>query len=157
DSYREFLFAHDDPAISGFRGMDYETFSAEKRRAPFVRDLLAYWDGLYEEPFSGVTADGAVKEGLYALPEHSQPNDEGMVAAAERVLAVLDDEEREAFCYPLDAREWRAWSNPEFVIHRVGLRLENLGSDAVDAVMGLVRASLSPEGYERVRKAMALN
>jgi hypothetical protein len=156
-NYREYLYDRQDPAIAQFRGMDYERFAAEKRRPEFVQGLLAYWDGLYREPFTGITADGAVVPGLYRLPDTAGSNDAGMVAAAEVFLSRLSAQERETIQYPLDARQWRAWSNPEFVIHHVGLRLEDLRDDQVDAALGLIRASLSAPGYERVRETMALN
>ncbi len=72
------------------------------------------------------------------------------------MLTLLSPEERELYCYPVDAPEWRAWSNPEFTIHRVGLRLEDL-SDEGRRDPGPPRAALSAEGFERVREAMALN
>jgi Protein of unknown function (DUF3500) len=157
DGYRNYLYDLDDPVLAGSRGMNYEEFAEDRYSAPFLQELLAYWDGLYREPFVGITSDGVVREGLYSLPAGHGPSDPKLVAAAEHVLALLTPEERGQFAHLLDAPEWRAWSNPEFVIYRVGLRLEDLSSSKVDAFLELVRASLSPEGYERVREAMALN
>ena len=157
DSYREYIYPHDDPAVAAFRGLDYASFADEKKKPSFVQDLLASWQALYDEPFVGITSNGVVKEGLYALPVKPGPNDEGMVAAAFRVLAKLTPEQRMAVNHPVDAPEWRAWSNPEFVIHRVGVRLEELSTDAAAAALALVAASLSPAGYERVVEAMDLN
>ncbi|MEQ6896377.1 DUF3500 domain-containing protein [Microbacterium sp. KR10-403] len=157
DSYREFIYPHDEPSIAKYRGMDYEQFADEKKSPSFVQDLLNSWQALYDEPFRGITNDGVVKEGLYPLPAKTEPNDEGMVTAAFRFLAALTPEQRTAVNHPVDAPEWRAWSNPEFVIHRVGVRLEELGEDAAGAALALVAASLSPAGYERVVEAMELN
>ncbi|QAY59838.1 DUF3500 domain-containing protein [Microbacterium protaetiae] len=157
DSYREFIYDHDDPAIAKFRGLDYEAFADEKKRPSFVQDLLASWQALYDEPFVGITTDGTLVPGLYPLPKRTEPNDERMVTAAYHFLATLDAPQRAAVNHAIDAPEWRAWSNPEFVIHRVGVRLEELSRDAADAALSLVAASLSPAGYERVREAMSLN
>ncbi|WP_208321970.1 DUF3500 domain-containing protein [Paramicrobacterium chengjingii] len=157
ESYREFLYDAADPLLADARGLNYDEFAAEKKKSPFLRELLEYWNGLYREPFVGMTTDGHVKAGNYALPAHLEPNSEAMVTAAYRVLSTLSDDERRAFQYSLDAPEWRAWSNPEFVIHRVGLRLEELTEGAVSAFFDLMRESLSPAGYDRVVDAMELN
>ncbi|GAA2229339.1 DUF3500 domain-containing protein [Herbiconiux moechotypicola] len=157
DGYRDHLYDLDDPVLAGSRGMDYEEFSADRQTAPFLQELLAYWDGLYREPFVGITIDGQVREGLYRLADEPAQNDIVPVEAARRVLELLTDGQRELIRHDIDSPEWRAWSNPEFVFHRVGLRLEALEDRVVEAVLEMVRCSLSPEGYDRVREAMALN
>lgn len=154
--YREYLYDLDDPALAPWRGMTYEEFTATRYEAPFLRELLDYWNGLYEEPFVGVTCDGIVQAGLYPLVEQG-PTNAAAVAAAEHVLATLTPEQRAQVTYPVDAPQWRAWSNPEFVFHRVGRRLEDLAEPIVQAVYALIEASLSPEGYARLREVMALN
>lgn len=156
DSYRESLFDVDDPLLAQWRGLGYEEFSERKRSPEFVQELLASWQALYEEPFVGVTSDGTVRAGVHPLREAPVP-DPAPQRAAEHVLSLLTSEELERFRHPLDAAQWRAWSNPEFVIHRVGLRLEDLAVERADAILDLVRASLSEEGYARVQEAMALN
>ncbi|MGW4729433.1 DUF3500 domain-containing protein [Streptomyces shenzhenensis] len=156
DSYTRYLFDLDEPKLADVRGMDYEEFSQDRYRAPFLQDLLASWRSLYDEPFTGITSDGVMRQGLYDLPKCPSA-DPAPQRAAEQLLATLTDEERESVGHPVTAPEWRAWSNPEFVVHRVGLRLENLTAEKVEAVLALVRASLSPEGYERVTGAMQLN
>lgn len=156
-SYTEYLYDHDDPVLAQWRGQDYATFSAKKREPSFVQELLDSWRALYEEPFVGITTDGTVREGLYRLPETPAAADPEIATAADALLARLTPEQRERVSYPLDAAQWRAWSNPEFVIHEVGLRLEDLPADVAEAALAVVRASLSPAGYERVREAMALN
>ncbi|MQY22583.1 DUF3500 domain-containing protein [Nocardia macrotermitis] len=156
--YREYLFDHDDPHIARFRGMTYEEFATDRYlSADFLRDLLSGWDELLAEPFVGVTSDGVVREGLYSLPPAPATDDAEAVAAAEKMLALLGPEEREKFTYAVGDNEFRAWSNPEFVFHRVGLRLEDLDAAVSESFLALVRASLSVQGYERVREAMALN
>jgi len=155
-SFRDFLYDLDDDAVAPWRGLDYEQFTAARQDNPFLQELLRTWNDLYAEPFRGITADGAAREGLYRLPDDGAADPE-LVAAGQALLAALSDEERRRLQYPLDAHEWRAWSNPEFVFHRVGLRLEDLEEDKAQAVFALLRASLSAEGYERVREAMGLN
>ncbi|WP_419702901.1 DUF3500 domain-containing protein [Promicromonospora sp. NFX87] len=156
ESFRAYLPDPDDPDVVQWRGLGYEEFSRRKRSPDFVQELLASWQELYDQPFVGVTSDGVVRDDVHRLRPVDMP-DAAPVRAAEQLLDALTADERKQFCHPVDASEWRAWSNPEFVIHRVGLRLEELNEPAVRAVLDMVRASLSPEGFERLEEAMALN
>ncbi|MFD6136292.1 DUF3500 domain-containing protein [Isoptericola sp. NPDC060257] len=155
ESYRDHLYDLDDPVLAQWRGLGYEEFSARKREPGFVQELLASWRALYDEPFVGITTDGTVRD-VHRL-EPVADVDPAPSAAARRFLGLLDDGQRHAVSHAVDAREWRAWSNPEFVIHRTGLRLEGLSPETADAALAMVAASLSPEGYARVREAMGLN
>lgn len=156
DSYLNHLYPLDDPRLADVRGMSYEEFAQDRYQAPFLRDLLAYWDSLYREPFVGITSDGVPHRGLYVLPEVPVP-DQIQQRAAQALFDLLTPGELDQLRYDLDAPRWRAWSNPEFEIYRVGLRLEVLTAKKVAAVLEILRASLSPEGYDRVTEAMALN
>jgi hypothetical protein len=162
-SYTEHLYDLQDPVLAPYRGMSYEEFTEDRYQAPFLRELLDYWKGLYDEPFAGITSDGEVRRGIYRLPEavggadDDAPSDPEPAAAAQHLLALLDDEQRDAVRYPLDADEWRGWSNPEFVFFRNGLRLEDQRIETVNAIHDVLRASLSPEGYDRIHEAMQLN
>ncbi len=156
-SYHEHLIDLSDPLLADFRGMSYEEFTADRYQASFLRELLDYWKSLYDEPFVGITSDGAVQEGLYELPADPVAPNAARVQAAHRLLALLTPEQRERVGYPLDAPEWRGWSNPEFVFFRNGLRLEDQSEAVVQAILSVVEESLSPEGYERAREAMDLN
>lgn len=156
ESYRAFLLDTDDAKLTEVRGMTYEEFAQDRYQAPFLRELLSYWDGLYQEPFVGVTDDGTVRPDLYSLPA-SADVDVRASDAAGRLMALLTPGELDALTYEIDAPQWRAWSNPEFMVYRVGLRMEVLTDDKAAAIHDVLRASLSPEGYERVSGAMALN
>jgi len=170
-SYRDYLYDLADPVLARYRGQRYDDYAADRTAPSFVQDLLGSWERLYREPFRGVSTDGRVLPGLYPLAEGplaEGPLAEGVLAgqvysdpeprlAAERVLGLLDPGERERFRYDIDAPQWRAWSNPEFVIHNVGLRLEDLAEAKVEAILELIRACLSPAGYQRVRELMSLN
>ncbi|MDN4482990.1 DUF3500 domain-containing protein [Demequina lignilytica] len=156
DSYTAFLYPLDDEKLAPWRGMSIEEFSSIKRSPDFVQALLGDWRALYEQPFVGITTGGVAREGVHPLGE-VRPNDPEPVAAARALVDLLDAERREALLHDLDAPDWRAWSNPEFVIHRVGLRLEEQDDAVVEAVHALLRASLSPAGYARAREAMELN
>ncbi|MFJ4152752.1 DUF3500 domain-containing protein [Streptomyces galbus] len=158
ESHRTFLPDLDDPKLADVRGMTYEEFAQDRYQAPFLRDLLAHWDALYREPFVGITSDGTVREGLYALPG-TAPSDSVRepCEAAARFFALLTPGELDAVRHDIDAPEWRAWSNPEFMIYRVGLRMEVLTDDKKCAIHDVLRASLSADGYAQVSGAMELN
>ena len=80
-----------------------------------------------------------------------------MVAAANELLAVLDDDGRKRISFALDAVEWQTWANPEFMQFDTGLRLDLQHPVVRDRALALVRASLSPEGSELVRAMMLIN
>jgi hypothetical protein len=154
--YENFLFDREDPLLARYRGQRYDDYSRDRVEPSFVQELLASWNDLYQAQFLGITTDGNLLDDLYELRGDAESSPESRLAA-QQLLEILSDGERDRLCYPLDAREWRAWSNPEFVIHSVGLRLEDLAVPAVAAIHDLMRASLSPEGYELVRELMDLN
>lgn len=156
-SFRSHLIPLDDPMLAEVRGMDYEAFTADRYQAPFLRELLEHWRGLYDEPFTGVTSDGVVRDVWRLDASDGAPAGAGAAAAASALLARLTDAQRATVSYPLDAPEWRSWSNPEFVFFRTGIRLEDQPDAVVAAILAVVETSLSPEGYARVREAMGLN
>lgn len=80
-----------------------------------------------------------------------------MVNAAQTLLRIARPQEREALVREVDAREWRAWMNPEIYIARHGVRLEEASPEVVDAVHGLMRASLSDQGYYKAYGCMRIN
>lgn len=51
----------------------------------------------------------------------------------------------------------RKWSNPEFLIYRTGIRLEDLDEIKVQAILALIEASVSLSGYTRIKGAMQTN
>jgi len=76
----------------------------------------------------------------------------GVVAAAEALLATLDDSQRDAILFAFDDEDQRAnWSNfPTGIFQRAGLSMGDLSQEQHDAVYAVLAATLSPEGYQRV-------
>ncbi|MGE0544927.1 MAG: DUF3500 domain-containing protein [Dehalococcoidia bacterium] len=108
------------------------------------------------KPFTGVTSDGRVLPGLYDLAANDAPAD-AMLAAARAVLNVCTDEERDRVQFPIDAENWRMWSNPELYVNRYGLRMDELSERLRAAILGVVRASLSERGFQKARACMLMN
>jgi hypothetical protein len=80
-----------------------------------------------------------------------------MVAAARKLLGTVTADQARKLSYAVDAPEWQSWANPEFMQHDTGLRLDELEPPVRDAALGVVEASLSPQGFELVRNLMRIN
>ncbi|GIH65522.1 DUF3500 domain-containing protein [Microbispora siamensis] len=159
--FRQHLFPYDHPRLAEVRGLDpYAYGEFAKKPGTFTGGLIEGWTPLYKNDFRGITEDGALREGLYPLTP-AEPGEEApvaaMVAAANDLLAVLDDEGRERICFPVDAVEWQTWANPEFMQFDTGLRLDLQPQLVREKALALMRASLSPEGYELAHGMMLIN
>jgi hypothetical protein len=159
--YRQYLFPRDHPRLAGARGLDpYEYGEFAKAPGTFTGGLIEGWTPLYRGEFRGITEDGRLREGLYRyeppVPGEEAPA-EAMVAAANALLAALDDDGRSRISFPVDAVEWQTWANPEFMQFDTGLRLDLQPEAVCGKSLDLVRASLSPEGFALVRSMMLIN
>jgi hypothetical protein len=159
--FRQYLFPHDHPRLAEVRGLDPYTYGElAKEPGTFTGGLVEGWTPLYRQPFRGVTEDGTLRAGLYPLTP-AEPGEEApvpaMVAAARDLLATLSPADRERIAFDVDAVEWQTWANPEFLQFDTGLRLDAQPPEVREAVLRLVRASLSPEGAGLVHAAMRVN
>lgn len=102
---------------------EYVKSMQDNRAPPWLYDLTRVWEKLLEEPYKGITNDGNVRKDLYEARDEAF--DIGnVVKKAERLLGALDERHRSKIRYNINAREWRAWSNPEFLLRPFGVRLE---------------------------------
>ena len=108
------------------------------------------------EPFKGLTTDGQVVPGLFALRKTGLSN-EGMKRAAEAWLDSIDPGERDAALFSVDSDAWRRWSNIHVFLMRHGAMMEPMTQDQRDLAFGLLREGFSPSGFELARKIMKLN
>lgn len=123
-------------------------------------DLLAIMDQVprhAEDPYRGVTTDGTVRPGLFSLEGGPDADIRAMATAAADYLAALETEDRAAGQLPMDAREWRRWTNAYPTWRPHGVLLADLSHATRDAALAVIRASLSLEGYERTRTVMLFN
>ncbi len=60
-------------------------------------------------PFQGVTTNGTIQPGLYAI-KSTGVSTEPVRAAAERLLGVLTREQRDKSTFTVDDEEWRKWT-----------------------------------------------
>jgi hypothetical protein len=94
---------------------------------------------------------------LQAQPSASSSAQQ-MTEAARALLAVLDDAERKATVFALDADERSNWSNVPYASHhRPGLQLGSLDREKMLRVHELLRASLSSQGYQKAAGVIRLD
>jgi hypothetical protein len=156
NNFRDYIPGPDFPRTQGASERDAYSHAEHSLSVPFIQEFVAGWRRLYAEPFKGITTDGCVQPGLFRLEPEGAPT-ERMVAAARALLAIADEAQRRALGHAIDAPEWRLWSNPEFYINPVGLRLEEVSAPVREAILGVVRASLSERGYRKARDCMRMN
>ncbi|MFM9969646.1 MAG: DUF3500 domain-containing protein [Burkholderiales bacterium] len=156
-SFHDFIPAPTVPRIAGMLGKNAHEHGKAGLANPMARELLFNtWEKHYAEDFKGMTTGGVVLPGLYSLGPNGAPS-EAMVAATLKLLALCTAEQKAALCFPLGAREWRSWNNTEMYIYIYGLRLEEVSINLRDAMMHVVRESLSAKGYSKIRDVMKLN
>ena len=159
-SFREYLFSPEHPRVAGIRGLNAREYAEAAKNDSFAGPMIQGWQKLYPQPFTGITSDGVRREGLYPLTP-SRPGEEAptaqMAAAARKLLGAVTADQARKLTYAVDAPEWQSWANPEFMQHDTGLRLDELDPPVRDAMLGVMEASLSPQGYGLVRNLMRLN
>jgi hypothetical protein len=106
--FREHLRSPDDPRIAGISEFDAYTFVDHVLSHPARAQLFEGWLQRYRETdFQGITTDGHCIPGLFALADHGAPTAQAQ-AAAWRLLAILDPQQRTQLSHPIDARQWQA-------------------------------------------------
>ena len=107
-----------------------------------------------DEPFLGVTADGAIEPGLFRI-EATGVSTAPIRDAAVAFLASLTPEQRGRTLYAVDDLEWRRWSNIHLAT-RQGVGLLEMDPAQTAAAFGLMEATLSTRGFETSRDIMRL-
>ena len=109
---------------------------------------------MLDEPFLGITTDGAVEQGLFQI-EATGVSTGPIRDAAAAFLASLTPEQRDRTLYPVDDLEWRRWSNIH-IATRQGVGLLEMDVAQTAAAFGLMAATLSTRGLETSRDIMRL-
>ena len=75
-----------------------------------------------------------------------------VAARAQKFLGTLDDSQRSKVVFDFkDAEQRKRWSNlPVSSVPRAGLRMGDLTQPQREAAMAVLKAALSPQGYEKV-------
>ena len=156
EDYRDFLIPADSPRLRESRGLDPWTYAEPIKATERAQGLIALWQDLYRQPFRGITTNGEVLEGRFAMA------DEGFdvaaaVTAATALIDTLTEGERAKARYPVDASEWRDWYNPEWPMNAHGIRLDEVDGRVRDAVTALMRACFSDDGYVKTAQVRSAN
>ena len=69
----------------------------------------------------------------------------------------MTPDQKKASCFPVGSQQWRHWQNTELYVEDYGLRLDEVGEPLREAVMAVLRTSMSAHGYELSRDVMKLN
>ena len=130
---------------------------AEARtKSPRAQELFGGWKKALEEPFRGITTDGAPIRDLFALRPEGAPTT-AVIEAVNALLARLTPAQCQRMSFPVESEMWRNWQNTELYVEDYGIRLEEVTSELREAVMAVLRASLSAKGYQISRDVMRLN
>ena len=108
------------------------------------------------EPFKGNTTDGSAIPSLFPLMAtgvSTQPIRE----AAEAYIGSLNTQQRARAIFPVDAKEWRMWSNIHRTIMRHGIPLCEMSDEQMERAFALLKESFSDEGLSTARDVMRLN
>ena len=107
------------------------------------------------EPFKGITANGQIEPGLFAL-RSTGVSTGPVLKAAEAFLAGLTQTQRAKTVFAVDDVEWRKWMNQSFYV-RQGVSFLEMSPAQRETAFGLLRASLSARGLRLTRDVMRLN
>ncbi len=151
--YRPFVPA---PGQSRIAGSTPRAHAEARLKSPRAQELFGGWAELAKAPFTGITTDGVVMLGLFSLQPSDAPT-AAMVAAVSALLGSVSLEQRAAMSLPIESDLWRRWQNTEIYVENYGLRLDEVPDSVREAVMDVLRASLSAKGYETSRAVMRLN
>jgi hypothetical protein len=151
--FRPFIPA---PGHTAIAGPTPRAHTQARLQIPRAQELFATWAELAPAPFKGMTTAGHVQSALFSLAPEDAPT-AAMVEAVKALLARLSPAQRAAGCYPVDSELWRHWQNTELYVEHHGLRLDEVAAPVQEAVLAVLRASLSAKGYDVTRGVMQLN
>jgi len=107
------------------------------------------------EPYKGITRNGQVEPGLFAI-RSTGVSTEPVRKAAEALLMALTPEQRAKTMFPVGDPEWRKWMNQHFYL-RQGVSFKEMNDTQREAAFGLLRVALSAKGLKLTRDIMRLN
>jgi Protein of unknown function (DUF3500) len=144
------------PGQSPIGGATPRAHAEARLQRPRAKELFGTWAKLAAAPFTGITTDGHARPGLFSLAPEDAPT-AAMAAAVGALLRLLSPSQRAAMQFPVESEVWRAWQNTELYVENYGLRLDEVADEVREAVMAVLRMSLSARGYETSRAVMRLN
>ena len=107
------------------------------------------------EPFKGITTNGQVASGVFAI-QSTGVSTKPVQKAANAFLSALTLDQRTRALFAIDDPEWRKWMNQHFYV-RQGVSFKDMSDVQREAAFALMRASLSAKGLKQTRDIMRLN
>jgi hypothetical protein len=144
------------PTQSKIAGPTARAHAEARLKSERAQGLFGGWKKLFAEPFKGVTTHGVRIPGLFRLEPQGAPTP-AIIDAVRALLNQLSGKQRAAMSFPVDSHQWRNWQNTELFVENHGLRLEEVPEQVREAVMNVLRASLSGKGFRMSRDVMRLN
>ena len=159
DHYSQYLPDLTQPRFTTMSKQTYREYAedfVQNGKPPWIHALWMHWRDLFKEPYKGISTDGKIIPDLFPIQDEGMPIEE-ITAAANNLLSLLDEKQKQILSYHIDSPEWRTWSNPEFLLSDKGLRLEDVTPQVRDSIMKVLESTLSPEGYQKALAAMRIN
>ncbi len=151
--FRSFVPA---PGASRISAPDARGHARVRLASSRAAELFAAWEALFAVPYQGVSVDGAPIAGLFERRSEGAPA-AAMREAAAAVFEAMSAQERVRALLPVDSTLWRRWQNTELLVETHGVRLDEVSEVLREAILQVLRVSLSAAGYTRTRRVMQLN
>jgi hypothetical protein len=153
DDYHPFI---PNPPNAKIAGSTARAHAEARTASPRAKELFGKWERMFNEPFRGITTDGAPVPDLFVPRPEGAPT-LAMIEAVDALLKMMSPEQKKSSCFPAGSNMWRHWQNTELYVEHYGLRLDEISEPLRDAVLAVLRVSMSPHGYELSRDVMKLN
>lgn len=153
DDYRPYLPKPHENKIAGATPREH---AQARMKSPRAQGLFATWEKMFAEPFRGITTAGQPIPDLFTVRPEGAPTS-AMIEAVNALLSRMSAEQKKTSCFPSGSPQWRHWQNTELYVEDYGLRLDEISEPLREAVMAVLRASMSRHGYELSRDVMRLN
>ena len=148
---------HDGWRSLGFRGLPPMSGRVNQEvEGGFAPLIVARIEGQHA-PFVGITTDGVVQTGLRSLDSAPPVPTAPIADAALTFVQALSSAQRVQACLPIDAPDWRTWTNVHVAFWRHGVLLDDLSPSQRDLALGILAATLSARGYEYATGIMELD
>ncbi len=108
------------------------------------------------EPFKGNTTDGTVIPGLFPI-QATGITTQSICEAAADFLGSLSAAQRARAVFPIEADQWRMWSNIHRTIMRHGVPFCEMSDGQLERALALLKESFSDQGFDTARDIMRLN
>ena len=108
-----------------------------------------------KEPFKGLTTNGQVEPGVFAITSTGVSTEPVRTAAA-AFLDALTAAQRKKTSYAHDDDEWRSWMNQHFY-QRKGVSFLEMSEAQRETAFALMQSALSAKGLKLTRDIMRLN